>query len=86
MCKNIENDLMRRKGSNRFVICVWMCPLAFVISLSTNEPLPYNGGGAAEGIEENEMRRKGSNRVANLFRMLKRKQDELLPSSTPKTL
>ena len=36
--------------------------------------------------ENDLMRRKGSNRVANLFRMLKRKQDELLPSSTPKTL
>lgn len=63
-----------------FVICVWACPLAFVISLSTTEQLPY--GAEAEGAE----RRKGSNRIANLFRMLKRKQEELLPSSTPKTL
>ena len=71
-----------------FVICVWLCPLAFVISLSTNEPLPYNGNGemGMDGVGENDQRRKGSNRVANLFRMLKRKQDELLPSSTPKTL
>lgn len=66
-----------------FVTCVWMCPLAFVISLSTTEPLPYgNNDAQADGQE----RRKGSNRVANLFRMLKRKQDELLPSSSPKTL
>ena len=75
-----------------FVICVWMCPLAFVISLSTNEPFTYgaaddNGEGIGSGgIEQGDQRRKGINRVANLFRMLKRKQDELLPSSTPKTL
>jgi len=64
-----------------FVLCVWIAPLFFIVSLSTTEPLPY---GASPDLLS--ARRKGTNRIAALFRFLRRKQDELLPRSVPKSL
>jgi hypothetical protein len=64
-----------------FVVCVWLAPLAFIVSLSTTEPLPY--GASPDSVSA---RRKGTNRIASMFRFLKAKQDELLPRSVPKTL
>ena len=57
-----------------FVVCVWLVPICLVVSLSTTEPLPFDSNG---GNGENKKRR---NIVANILRIIKRKQDEIIPS------
>ena len=57
-----------------FIVCVWLIPISLIISLSTTEPLPFDNNG---GNGENKKRR---NIVANILRLIKRKQDEIIPS------
>eukprot|EP01095_Lingulamoeba_sp_RSL-Kostka_P009307 TRINITY_DN3208_c1_g1_i2.p1 TRINITY_DN3208_c1_g1~~TRINITY_DN3208_c1_g1_i2.p1 ORF type:complete len:200 (+),score=19.57 TRINITY_DN3208_c1_g1_i2:140-739(+) len=59
-----------------FVICVWMVPFQFFISLSVNEnTLPGN----PDNIQVEMRRKKSSNRLKTMFTSIKKKQEEILP-------
>ena len=77
-----------------FVVCVWLCPLAFIVSLSSTEPLPITSGAAPttslaadddddDDDERTASRRPGSRKGRSLLavfcRFLKSKGDQLLP-------
>ena len=66
-----------------FVICVWLCPLSFVVSLSSTEPLPMSSAPASadEDVDETGMmKRKGHSLFAMFFNFLKAKSGTLLPT------
>ena len=76
-----------------FVVCVWLCPLAFIVSLSSTEPLPITSGAApvpaaaADDDDDDDTAnasrrpstRKGRSLLAVFCRFLKSKSDQLLP-------
>lgn len=76
-----------------FVVCVWLCPLAFIVSLSSTEPLPITSGAApalaaaatadddadADKPAHRPGSRKGRSLLAVFCRFLKSKSDQLLP-------
>lgn len=77
-----------------FTLCVWLIPFAFFISLSSNDNfLPGislgDGGGAswransggAEDAMGTKPRMRTVNRVLAIFNFLRKKRQEILPSS-----
>ena len=73
-----------------FVVCIWLCPLAFVVSLSSTEPLPISASAAQpfgrgdDGIYPDSPRGDGKRKRHTLFatfvNFLKAKGDQLLPT------
>jgi len=70
-----------------FVICVWLCPLAFIVSLSSTEPLPVSNSPLSSGMEsdDGESRRKGHSLFAVFLNFLKSKSNSLLPTNMRST-
>eukprot|EP01098_Paradermamoeba_levis_P012900 TRINITY_DN5749_c0_g1_i2.p1 TRINITY_DN5749_c0_g1~~TRINITY_DN5749_c0_g1_i2.p1 ORF type:complete len:204 (-),score=42.35 TRINITY_DN5749_c0_g1_i2:20-631(-) len=68
-----------------FVICVWLVPFGFFISISTNEySLPTTVSSSDVYFDANSLdikSKKKSNRVLSFFNFLKQKKSEILPSS-----
>jgi len=66
-----------------FSICVWLCPLAFVVSLSSTEPLPMNNTSSYGNMDGDDgMKHKGRSLFAVFFNFLKTKSNSILPTSS----
>eukprot|EP00029_Vermamoeba_vermiformis_P005377 TRINITY_DN1852_c0_g1_i1.p1 TRINITY_DN1852_c0_g1~~TRINITY_DN1852_c0_g1_i1.p1 ORF type:complete len:209 (-),score=44.82 TRINITY_DN1852_c0_g1_i1:131-757(-) len=66
-----------------FMICVWLVPFSFFISMTANEDtLPYGSTISAAGeplTADGAARKPRVNRLVSLFQWLKRKQEEIIP-------
>ena len=68
-----------------FTILVWLCPLAFIVSLSSTEPLPISNSSLSTGMDSDDAlnsgrTRKGHSLFAVCFNFLKQKSNSLLPT------
>jgi len=73
-----------------FVICVWLCPLSFVVSLSSTEPLPMSSAPVSsedsdDALASGAMKRKGHSLFAMFFNFVKAKSGTLLPTRSAPT-
>eukprot|EP00276_Gloeochaete_wittrockiana_P008736 CAMPEP_0184650496 /NCGR_PEP_ID=MMETSP0308-20130426/8021_1 /TAXON_ID=38269 /ORGANISM="Gloeochaete witrockiana, Strain SAG 46.84" /LENGTH=210 /DNA_ID=CAMNT_0027084045 /DNA_START=54 /DNA_END=686 /DNA_ORIENTATION=- len=70
-----------------FLLVVWLVPFGFFISLSINENvLPMDGAPAPRGLMEggeSSKRPRSFNGLLSLFNYIKRKKQDILPSSLP---